>query len=210
MAGQSLESQGFTKEIIPTHFSVKEAVFPFAKFPGVDPMLGPEMKSTGEVMGVGKTFGEAFYKAVLGSNERLPGLPTEGEVKHAFLSVRESDKKYIVDIAKKLVSFGFKLVATGGTHDVLSQAGLACERVNKVTEGRPHIVDRLKNGEIHLIVNTTEGKRAQYDSAMIRRAALQGKVYYTTTINGAEAVCQAFGIQLPMDVYRLQDLQTVV
>lgn len=173
-------------------------------------MLGPEMKSTGEVMGVGKTFGEAFYKAVLGSNERLPGLPTEGEVKHAFLSVRESDKKYIVDIAKKLVSFGFKLVATGGTHDVLSQAGLTCERVNKVTEGRPHIVDRLKNGEIHLIVNTTEGKRAQYDSAMIRRAALQGKVYYTTTINGAEAVCQAFGIQLPMDVYRLQDLQTVV
>ncbi len=110
MAGQSLESQGFTKEIIPNRFAVKEAVFPFAKFPGVDPMLGPEMKSTGEVMGVGQTFGEAFYKAVLGSNDRLPGLPTEGEVKHAFLSVRESDKKYIADIAKKLVEYGFKLV----------------------------------------------------------------------------------------------------
>ncbi|WP_348665855.1 carbamoyl-phosphate synthase large subunit, partial [Acinetobacter venetianus] len=209
MAGQSLESQGFTKEIIPTRFAVKEAVFPFAKFPGVDPMLGPEMKSTGEVMGVGHTFGEAFYKAVLGSNERLPGLPTEGEVKHAFLSVRESDKKYITDIAQKLIAYGFKLVATNGTYQVLQAAGLECEAVNKVTEGRPHIVDRLKNGEIHLIVNTTEGKQAQYDSAMIRRAALQGKVYYTTTINGAEAVCQAFAVKLPMDVYRLQDLQTV-
>lgn len=144
MAGQSLESQGFTKEIIPNRFAVKEAVFPFAKFPGVDPMLGPEMKSTGEVMGVGQTFGEAFYKAVLGSNDRLPGLPTEGEVKHAFLSVRESDKKYIADIAKKLVEYGFKLVATGGTYQVLKEAGLECESVNKVTEGRPHIVDRLK------------------------------------------------------------------
>ena len=209
MAGQSLESQGFTKEIIPTHFAVKEAVFPFAKFQGVDPILGPEMKSTGEVMGVGTTFGEAFYKAVLGSNERLPGLPTEGEVKHAFLSVRESDKKHIANIAKQLIQYGFKLVATGGTYRVLKEAGLECESVNKVTEGRPHIVDRLKNGEIHLIVNTTEGKQAQYDSAMIRRAALQGKVYYTTTINGAEAVCQAFSVKLPMDVYRLQDLQTV-
>ncbi|MEO3355917.1 carbamoyl-phosphate synthase large subunit [Acinetobacter haemolyticus] len=209
MAGQSLESQGFTKEIIPTHFAVKEAVFPFAKFQGVDPMLGPEMKSTGEVMGVGETFGEAFYKAVLGSNERLPGLPTEGEVKYAFLSVRESDKKYIANIAQQLIAYGFKLVATNGTYQVLQEAGLECEAVNKVTEGRPHIVDRLKNGEIHLIVNTTEGKQAQYDSAMIRRAALQGKVYYTTTINGAEAVCQAFAVKLPMDVYRLQDLQTV-
>jgi carbamoyl-phosphate synthase large subunit len=124
MAGQSLESQGFTKEIIPTHFAVKEAVFPFAKFQGVDPMLGPEMKSTGEVMGVGQTFGEAFYKAVLGSNERLPGLPTEGEVKHAFLSVRESDKKYIANIAKQLIAYGFKLVATNGTYQVLKEAGL--------------------------------------------------------------------------------------
>jgi carbamoyl-phosphate synthase large subunit len=209
MAGRSLAEQGFDKEIIPTVFAVKEAVFPFAKFPGVDPMLGPEMKSTGEVMGVGKSFGEAFYKAVLGSNDRLPGIPTAGETKHAFLSVRESDKSEIVAIAKQFINYGFKLVATGGTYRILQAADLPCERVNKVTEGRPHIVDRLKNGEIHLIVNTTEGKQAQYDSAAIRRAAMQGKVYYTTTINGAEAVCQAFAVQLPMDVYRLQDLQTI-
>lgn len=206
MAGRSLADQNFTKEIIPERFAVKEAVFPFAKFQGVDPMLGPEMKSTGEVMGVGETFGEAFYKAVLGSNERLPGLPTENETKYAFLSVRESDKKDVLTIAKQFADYGFKLVATGGTHKVITDAGFECERVNKVTEGRPHIVDRLKNGEIHLIVNTTEGKQAQFDSAAIRRAALQGKVYYTTTISGAEAVCQAFAVKLPMDVYRLQDL----
>ncbi|MBF7683556.1 carbamoyl-phosphate synthase large subunit [Acinetobacter sp. B5B] len=206
MAGISLQDQNFTQEIIPKHFSVKEAVFPFAKFQGVDPMLGPEMKSTGEVMGVGQTFGEAFYKAVLGSNERLPGLPTDSETKHAFLSVRESDKKDVVAIAQQLIDYGFKLIATHGTQKVITDAGLSCERVNKVTEGRPHIVDRLKNGEIHLIVNTTEGKQAQFDSAAIRRAALQGKVYYTTTISGAEAVCQAFAVKLPMDVYRLQDL----
>ena len=207
MAGQSLQSQGFTSEIIPTHFAVKEAVFPFSKFPGVDPILGPEMKSTGEVMGVGKSFGEAFYKAVLGSNERLPGKPTAGEVKLAFLSVRDSDKAHVAKIAKQLADYGFKLVATGGTHRVISEAGIACERVNKVTEGRPHIVDRLKNGEIHLIINTSEGKQAQQDSFSIRRSALQGKVYYTTTLSGADAVCQALAIQLPMDVYRLQDLQ---
>ncbi|MGE8559401.1 MAG: carbamoyl phosphate synthase large subunit, partial [Acinetobacter sp.] len=180
--------------------------FPFNKFPGVDPILGPEMKSTGEVMGVGKTFGEAFYKAVLGSNDRLPGLPTEGEVKHAFLSVRHSDKPRAVGIAKQLTDLGFKVIATGGTYDVIKEAGIECERVNKVTEGRPNIVDRLKNGEVQLIINTTEGKQAQEDSFSIRRSALQGKVYYTTTLNGADAVCQALAIKLPMDVYRLQDL----
>lgn len=206
MAGQSLASQGFTTEIIPDFYSVKEAVFPFSKFPGVDPILGPEMKSTGEVMGVGKTFGEAFYKAVLGSNERLPGKPVAGEIKRAFLSVRDSDKAALPEIATKLQALGFHLVATGGTHRVLKEHGIDCERVNKVTEGRPHIVDRLKNGEIHLIVNTTEGKQAQQDSFSIRRSALQGKVYYTTTLSGADAVCQAVGIQLPMEVYRLQDL----
>ena len=206
MAGQSLASQGFTTEIIPDFYSVKEAVFPFSKFPGVDPILGPEMKSTGEVMGVGKTFGEAFYKAVLGSNERLPGKPVAGEIKRAFLSVRDSDKATLPEIATKLQALGFHLVATGGTHRVLKEHGIDCERVNKVTEGRPHIVDRLKNGEIHLIVNTTEGKQAQQDSFSIRRSALQGKVYYTTTLSGADAVCQAVGIQLPMEVYRLQDL----
>ena len=209
MAGQTLISQGFTSEIVPDFYAVKEAVFPFNKFPGVDPILGPEMKSTGEVMGVGKTFGEAFYKAVLGSNERLPGKPVDGEVKRAFLSVRDSDKAALPDIARKLTALGFQLVATGGTHRLLKEQGIACERVNKVTEGRPHIVDRLKNGEIQLIINTTEGKQAQQDSFSIRRNALQAKVYYTTTISGADAVCQAVGIQLPMDVYRLQDLHTV-
>jgi carbamoyl-phosphate synthase large subunit len=208
MAGQSLESQGFTKEIIPTHFAVKEAVFPFAKFQGVDPMLGPEMKSTGEVMGVGETFGEAFYKAVLGSNERLPGLPTEGEVKHAFLSVRESDKKYIANIAKQLNCLWFQTCCDQRYLPSIERSWFRMKQSIKSLKV-VHIVDRLKNGEIHLIVNTTEGKQAQYDSAMIRRAALQGKVYYTTTINGAEAVCQAFAVKLPMDVYRLQDLQTV-
>ena len=167
------------------------------------------MKSTGEVMGVGTTFGEAFYKAVLGSNDRLPGKPTEGEVKHVFISVRHSDKPRAAGIAKQLVDLGFKIIATGGTYDVIKDAGIECERVNKVTEGRPNIVDRLKNGEIHLIINTTEGKQAQQDSFSIRRSALQGKVYYTTTLNGADAVCQALAIKLPMDVYRLQDLQTL-
>ena len=206
MAGQTLISQGFTTEIIPDFYSVKEAVFPFNKFPGVDPILGPEMKSTGEVMGVGKTFGEAFYKAVLGSNERLPGKPVAGEIKRAFLSVRDSDKAALTGIARKLIDLGFVLVATGGSYKLLRDQGIACERINKVTEGRPHIVDRLKNGEIHLIINTTEGKQAQQDSFSIRRSALQGKVYYTTTISGADAVCQAMNIPLPMDVYRLQDL----
>ncbi|OOR88506.1 carbamoyl phosphate synthase large subunit [Moraxella caviae] len=206
MAGKSLAEQGFTREIVPAHYSVKEAVFPFAKFPGVDPILSPEMKSTGEVMGVGKSFGEAFYKAVIGSNERLPGLPTEGEVKKVFLSVRDSDKKYVVDVAKSLLNYGFNLVATGGTQKVLADAGVACERVNKVTEGRPHIVDSIKNGEIAMVINTTEGKQAQEDSFSIRRSALQGKVFYVTTMSAAQAVCKAYEVKLPFDVYKLQDL----
>jgi len=200
MAGQTLVSQGFTKEIIPPYFSVKEAVFPFAKFPGVDPILSPEMKSTGEVMGVGATFAEAFYKAVLGSNEKLP---TGGR---AFLSVRDSDKVHLAGIGKALVELGFDLVGTGGTQRVLEKAGIACRRVNKVTEGRPHIVDMLKNGEISLIINTTEGKQAQQDSFSIRRSALQAKVYYTTTISGADAVCQALQHPSELGVLRLQDL----
>jgi len=208
MAGQTLQSQNFTAEVIPEHYSVKEAVFPFNKFPGVDPILGPEMKSTGEVMGIGKTFGEAFYKAVIGSNERLPGKPVPGETKRAFLSVRDSDKAALPEIARKLTDLGFTLIATGGSYKLLREQGIECERINKVTEGRPHIVDSLKNGEIHLIINTTEGKQAQQDSFSIRRSALQGKVYYTTTISGADAVCQALNIPLPMDVYRLQDVHT--
>ncbi|HMX99857.1 MAG TPA: carbamoyl-phosphate synthase large subunit [Agitococcus sp.] len=204
MAGQSLPSQNFTKEIIPPYFSVKEAVFPFAKFPGVDPILGPEMKSTGEVMGVGKTFGEAFHKAVLGSNDKLP---TGG---CAFISVRDSDKALLPQLGRDLVALGFSLVATGGSQKILAQAGVPCKRVNKVTEGRPHIVDMLKNGEISLIINTTEGKQAQQDSFSIRRSALQGKVYYTTTISGANAVCQALKAKGELSVARLQDLHLEV
>ncbi|MFL1731508.1 carbamoyl-phosphate synthase large subunit [Moraxella oculi] len=206
MAGQSLADQGFTKEIIPQHYSVKEAVFPFAKFPGVDPILSPEMKSTGEVMGVGRSFAEAFYKSIIGSNERLPGLPTEGEVKTAFLSVRDSDKKYLPQLAKSLYDYGFKLVATGGTQKVLADAGIPCERVNKVIEGRPHIVDSIKNGEVDFIVNTTEGKQAHEDSFSIRSSALQEKVYHVTTMSAALASVKAYEISLPFDVYKLQDL----
>ncbi len=127
-------------------------------------------------------------------------------MKHAFISVRDSDKPRAAGIAKQLIDLGFKILATDGTFKVISDAGLECERVNKVTEGRPNIVDRIKNGEIHLVINTTEGKKAQEDSFSIRRSALQGKVYNTTTLNGADAVCQALAIKLPMDVYRLQDL----
>ena len=206
MAGTSLKDQGFTTEIVPAFYAVKEAVFPFAKFPGVDPILSPEMKSTGEVMGVGKTFGEAFYKAVIGSNERLPGLPTEGETKTVFISVRDSDKEQVTPIARQLLDFGFNIVATTGTQKVLAENGIECKQINKVTEGRPHIVDALKNGKIDLIINTTEGKQAQEDSFSIRRSALQGKVFYVTTLGAADAVCKSYAIDLPFDVYKLQDL----
>lgn len=206
MAGQPLAEQGFTNEIVPKHFSVKEAVFPFAKFQGVDPILGPEMKSTGEVMGVGQTFGEAYYKATLGAGDRLTGLPQDGETKTVFISVRDSDKAGVVDVAKRLAGFGFNIVATGGTHDVLTDAGVACEHVNKVSEGRPHIVDMMKNGQIHLAINTTEGKQALEDSFPIRREALQNKVLIATTLNAGRAVCEAYETTLPFNVYKLQDL----
>ena len=206
MAGQTLAEQNFTQEIVPSHYSVKEAVFPFAKFPGVDPILGPEMKSTGEVMGVGQTFGEAYYKAILGSGDRLTGLPQEDETKTVFISVRDSDKAGVVDVAKRLAGFGFNIVATGGTHDILADAGVACKRVNKVSEGRPHIVDMMKNGQIHLAINTTEGKQALKDSFPIRREALQNKVLIATTLNAGRAVCEAYETTLPFNVYKLQDL----
>jgi len=206
MAGTSLKDQGFTQEIVPSFFSVKEAVFPFAKFPGVDPVLSPEMKSTGEVMGVGKTFGEAFYKAIIGTGERLPGLPQEGETKTAFISVRDSDKESVVAIAQQLSDYGFKIVATAGTQKVLEAHGVDSKLINKVTEGRPHIVDAIKNGEIDIILNTTEGKQAQEDSFSIRRNALQGKVFYVTTLGAADAVCKSYAVQLPFEVYKLQDL----
>jgi carbamoyl-phosphate synthase large subunit len=187
MAGQTLAAQGFTKERIPPYFCVKEAVFPFNKFPGVDPILGPEMKSTGEVMGIGDTFAEAYAKAQLGAGEKLP---RGGK---AFLSVREQDKASVAAVAADLIGLGFTLCATRGTQRVLAAAGIACQSVNKVNEGRPHIVDMVKNGEIELIVNTTEGKQAIADSSTIRRSALMHKVFYSTTLAGAEAVVLALG-----------------
>ena len=200
MAGQTLEAQGFTKEIVPKHFFVKEAVFPFAKFQGVDPILGPEMKSTGEVMGSGDTFGEAFGKAALGAGERYP---TKGK---AFISVREGDKPAAVKVAQQLHDLGFKLVATSGTARLIRDNGLPVEIINKVKEGRPHVVDAIKNRELDLIINTTEGTQAVADSYEIRREALQSKISYTTTIAGASAICAALSVKIEKNVRRLQDL----
>ncbi len=200
MAGTSLAEQGFTEEIVPRYICVKESVFPFTKFPGVDPILGPEMKSTGEVMGIGDSFPEAFAKATLGAGIELP---TGGR---AFLSVKESDKAGIVAVARDLLEMGFNLVATRGTQKVLRAAGLEAERVNKVTEGRPDISDMLKNRQLTLIVNTTEGRQSIADSAVIRRLALQFKVCYTTTLTGGEAFCAAIRHGSGESVRRLQDL----
>jgi carbamoyl-phosphate synthase large subunit len=181
MAGTSLEAQGFTSEIAPRFVNVKESVFPFVKFPGVDPILGPEMKSTGEVMGTGETFAEAFAKASLGAGVKLPASG------RAFLSVKDSDKPGLVSLAQDLVELGFSLVATRGTANVLREAGIECARVYKVGQGRPHVGDLLKNEQIDLIVNTTEGHQSIRDSAIIRRLALQNKVCYTTTLTGGAA-----------------------
>ena len=200
MAGISLSDQGFHKEIIPNYFSVKEAVLPFAKFQGVDPILGPEMKSTGEVMGTGKSFAEAYAKAQLGAGENIP---TEGCV---FLSVRNSDQEYVAELAKEFHDLGFKLVATKGTAKFILDMNLPVAVVKKVAEGRPHVVDMMKNGEIQLIVNTTEGRQSILDSASIRRTALEEKIYCTTTIEGGRAVCAVLRNKQPWEVERLQDL----
>ncbi|MBK8289053.1 MAG: carbamoyl-phosphate synthase large subunit [Cellvibrionales bacterium] len=205
MAGTTLAAQGFTKEIVPQNFNVKEAVFPFNKFPAVDPILGPEMKSTGEVMGTGATFAEAYGKAQLGAGEKLP---RHGGM--AFLSVREMDRGGVVSVAKRLSENGFKLIATRGTAAVLQAANLEVEVVNKVNEGRPHIVDLIKNGKIQLIVNTTEGRQAIADSATIRRSALQHKVYYNTTLAGGEASSLALMMKGETIVRRLQTLHEQV
>ena len=200
MAGKSLQEQGFVKEIVPKNFAVKEAVFPFNKFPGVDPILGPEMKSTGEVMGVGRTFAEAFAKSQLGAGERLK---TGGTV---FISVRDADKPYVVEVAAKLHDLGFTLIATQGTAAVISAAGLPVNKVHKVNEGRPHIVDMIKNEQVQLVINTTEGKQAIADSSIIRRTALRHKVTCTTTIAGALAVCEALLFGDNLSVYTIQEL----
>jgi carbamoyl-phosphate synthase large subunit len=201
MVGVSLREQGVGAPIRPAFFAVKEAVFPFAKFPGVDPILGPEMKSTGEVMGAGRSFAEAFAKAQLGAGVRLP---RQGK---AFLSVRESDKRpSLRRVAQRLLELGFEVLATRGTAQFLAEAGLQVTAVNKVSEGRPHIVDMIKNDEIAFIVNTVEGKEATADSFTIRREALMHKVSYTTTIAGALATVQALDHLDIVQVFRLQDL----
>ncbi len=201
MAGISLIKQGVTKEVIPPYFSVKEAVFPFIKFPGVDTILGPEMKSTGEVMGVGLTFAEAFVKSQLAAGVRLP---KSGKV---FLSVRDADKTGLVDIARTLSGIGFTLCATKGTAAFLNGQGVVVAPVNKVAEGRPHIVDMIKNKEISLIINTVdENRRSIQDSWSIRNAALQGRVTYYTTLAGARAACAGMQHIEELNIYDVQRL----
>ena len=204
MVGESLASQGFVNQRVPEYFSVKESVFPFIKFPGSDPILGPEMKSTGEVMGVGRTFGEAYAKAQLASGVVLP---RQGA---ALISVRERDKDGAVELANLLTDMGFDIVATHGTAESLARAGISCRRTNKVREGRPHIVDMIKNGEIDLIVNTTEGKQAIVESTSIRAEAVRRNVTYYTTLGAAVATCHAMEHLDNSDVNRLQDLHNEV
>jgi carbamoyl-phosphate synthase large subunit len=205
MVGQSLASQGVTREVTPPYFSIKEAVFPFVKFPGVDTILGPEMKSTGEVMGVGKTFGEAFVKSQMGAGTRLP-RPTDA-VRKVFLTVKNNDKPRAVAVARDLVAMGFELVATKGTAQAIAAAGLAVVAVNKVTEGRPHVVDMIKNNEIALVINTVEERRnAIADSRQIRTSALLARVTTFTTIAGAEAAVQGMQHMDHLEVYSVQEL----
>lgn len=193
---------GLPLNIPPTHthahISVKKPVFPFNKFPGSDPILGPEMRSTGEVMGIAKTLGEAFLKAELGAKSRLPKSGC------AFISVRDADKARVAPIAKKLLKLGFSLISTSGTAAVLQKHGIACETINKVEEGRPHIVDAIRNNEVQLVINTTEGEKAIADSFLIRRSALERGICYTTTLAGAEAVCLAIETREIGEIYRLQ------
>src|SRR5690606_24403214 len=203
MAGRTLAAQGITREVVPPYFSVKEAVFPFVKFPGVDIILGPEMKSIGEVMGVGTSFGEAFVKSQLAAGVRLPENGT------AFISVKDQDKPRAVEVARGLHNLGFKLVATRGTAAQIEASGIPVQVVNKVTEGRPHIVDMVKNGEISLVINTVEERRnAIADSRTIRTQALAARVTFFTTIAGARAAVE--GMQylrqgLGLQVYPLQE-----
>jgi carbamoyl-phosphate synthase large subunit len=201
MVGKSLAEQGFTHEVIPPYYSVKEAVFPFIKFPGVDTILGPEMKSTGEVMGVGQSFAEAFVKSQLAAGVRLP------KGGKAFLSVRNADKPRAIEVGRALAELGFSRVATRGTAAALEAAGLKVQPVNKVQEGRPHIVDMLKNREISLIVNTVEeDRRSIQDSWSIRNTALQSKITYYTTIAGARAACIGMRHLEEMRAYDIQSL----
>ena len=201
MVGQSLASQGLTKEVTPPYFSVKEAVFPFVKFPGVDTILGPEMKSTGEVMGVGKTFGEAFVKSQLGAGTRLP---TGGKV---FLTVKNTDKARAVEVARALRALKFDILATKGTALAIREAGIECATVNKVTEGRPHVVDMIKNNEIVLVINTVEERRnAIADSRQIRTSSLLARVTTFTTIAGAEAAVEGMKYLDNLSIISVQEM----
>ncbi len=206
MVGQSLEEQGLTKEVIPSYYSVKEVVLPFNKFPGVDPLLGPEMRSTGEVMGIGRTFPEAFAKAQLGANSKIQ---RNG---HVLLSVRNSDKHRLPELGKRLINEGFTIDATHGTYQVLSAAGIPCRQVKKVYEGRPNILDFMKSNEYNYIINTTEGRKAIEDSKTLRRGALQYKVTYTTTMNAAFASCMANDTKVDetASVHSIQELHELV
>ncbi|MGH8086425.1 MAG: carbamoyl-phosphate synthase large subunit [Lysobacter sp.] len=205
MAGKTLAEQGATKEIIPDYYSVKEAIFPFAKFQGVDPILGPEMRSTGEVMGVGRSFGAAMARA-----QEAGGIKTVPDSGKVFVSVRDPDKQRVVSVAQDLVRRGYTLVATHGTAAFLREQGLECEAINKVTEGRPHIVDLIKNGEIAYIINTTEGRQAISDSFSIRREALQQRVTYSTTVAGARALVQSLEFRGSGPVWSLQELHAEI
>ena len=200
MAGKTLAEQGATKEVVPDYYSVKEAIFPFAKFQGVDPILGPEMRSTGEVMGVGRTFSAAFARAQEAGSIKTPPV---GKV---FISVRDIDKPRVMPAVQGLVERGYSLVATRGTAAWLQQHGYTCEVINKVVEGRPHIVDSIKNGEIVYIVNTTEGRAAINDSFSIRREALQNRITYSTTVAGAKALVQSLEFRGTGPVWSLQEL----
>ena len=200
MAGMTLAEQGVSGEIVPDYFSVKEAIFPFAKFQGVDPILGPEMRSTGEVMGVGRSFGAAFARAEEAASIKAPATGK------AFISVRDPDKQRVLPVARDLIRRGFTLVATRGTATFLREEGLTCELINKVIEGRPHIVDLIKNGEIVYIVNTTEGRQAISDSFSIRREALQHRVTYSTTVAGAKALLHSLDFRDSGPVWSLQEL----
>jgi carbamoyl-phosphate synthase large subunit len=201
MAGQSLDSQGITEEVVPPYFSVKEAVFPFNKFPGVDPVLGPEMRSTGEVMGVGKVFGEALFKSQLAAGSRLPEKGT------VLITVKDSDKPRAVTVARMLHDLGYPIVATRGTASAIEAAGIPVKMVNKVKDGRPHIVDMIKNGELALVFTTVDETRtAIADSRSIRIAALAARVPYYTTIAGANAAVEGLKHMQSLEVYDLQGL----
>jgi carbamoyl-phosphate synthase large subunit len=201
MLGRTFEAQGVGGEIVPPYFSVKESVFPFSRFPGVDPLLGPEMRSTGEVMGIGGTFGEALFKSQLAAGARLPDKGT------VFLSVKDADKPKTIGVARLLHDLGYSLVATRGTAQAIEQAGIPVRTINKVKDGRPHVVDMLKNGEIHLVITTVSEVRSQIaDSRSIRTTALAQRVTYYTTVAGGRAAVEGLKHLDRLEVYDLQSL----